>query len=382
MSTIASKVQKKTVDFKLRGSKLYLVSEFGSYDRSLKKKQKRLEWRTKDGSTEVIIPQSIADYYNIKTGDQFSFADYRAIGFRLPSTGLHSALVLKVKEVIPDPPNMKNNIIILPSHVVLNHGSDYDIDSLFVLNGKKVKELTKTGNSIQLGKILGQVFENINPDLDLSAESILNYDTEGNKIYVDKNGYPASAEDGMPLQEFLSLMYMNMRQEIVLLQSMPELSEEEEHILNMLAGTVEETTDGTGDGAYTAGLERQLLVLYQTSTKNEIIQTFTDILTDQKNRKWMELPIIMERLKALNTPEGVEKSPLQILQDYGKELYPNKSLNLPTTQREIHTNTFSGASLTGAAANVVKVIAYLFKAAGGDNVRVNSDLALNMFGRK
>lgn len=141
--------------------------------------------------------------------------------------------------------------------------------------------------------------------------------------------------------------------------------------------------DATSEAAYFSGIEKQLVLLLQNSLKNAIAQKFIDILSDERNRKWMELPIVMERLKTLGAPKGVEKSPLQILQDYGINLYPDHTLSFATTQNEIHKNTFSGASLTGAAANAVKVIAYLFKAAPyGDNVLVSKNNELNLFGKK
>jgi hypothetical protein len=85
----------------------------------------------------------------------------------------------------------------------------------------------------------------------------------------------------------------------------------------------------------------------------------------------MELPIVMERLKQ-ESPEGIEDSPLDIVarikeSNYKENkkkrddvLFPKNNLFAPTTQQEIHKNTFSGNSLTGASANAVKVIAYLF----------------------
>lgn len=132
-----------------------------------------------------MINQDIADHYGLKEGSAFSFEDYRAFGFRLPSTGLHSALVFKVKKIIPTPPNMKNNIIIAPAHIVFNHGSDYDIDSLFVISPKKVSEITG-GTDFNLGTLLNKIDDRFNSDLVLSANSLLNYSSKGTLLKFDK----------------------------------------------------------------------------------------------------------------------------------------------------------------------------------------------------
>lgn len=91
----------------------------------------------------------------------------------------------------------------------------------------------------------------------------------------------------------------------------------------------------------------------------------------------MELPISMNRLKA-NKSADVEASALDIVASfYGeldrnsdeyklereKRLFPAVSLDNPLDQMRIHQNTFSGNSLTGASANVVKLFAFVFAGA-------------------
>jgi hypothetical protein len=343
MNTLSSKVSSKTVDFKLRGSKLYLVSEFGTYQ----EEAERLQWRDENGRTEVIIPESIANYYNLKEGGEFSLDKYRAFGFRLPSTGLHSGLVFKVKKVIKDPVGMKNNIIIAPAHIVFNHGSDYDIDSLFVINQKKTSEVTGKNGTFDLSEVLWKIdsdrYGHIN--LQLSADSIFGY-ASGKKITID----------GMPLHQAL-LEAVALGQDN-LIQELSKLHKEENESVVERIDQLREAID-------------TVRKLAKESLKNEVVETFLDILTDPANRKWMELPIVMERLKQ-ESPEGIEDSPLDIVarikeSNYKENkkrrddvLFPKNNLFAPTTQQEIHKNTFSGNSLTGASANAVKVIAYLF----------------------
>jgi len=365
MNTLSSKVSSKTVDFKLRGSKLYLVSEFGTYS----EEAERLQWRDKDGRTEVIIPESIAKYYGLREGSEFSLDKYRAFGFRLPSTGLHSGLVFKVKKVMKDPQGMRNNIIIAPSHIVFNHGSDYDIDSLFVINQKKTNEVTGKDGVFDLGEVLKKIDELRYDyvDMYLQPDSIFGYTNESKKITLD----------GMPLHEALleavTLGQQNLIKELSKLQK-----EEDESVVERI-NELRETID-------------TVRKLAKEALKNEVVDTFLDILTDPSNRKWMELPIVMERLKQ-ESPEGIEESPLDIVariidnkyKENGKKrddvLFPKYNLFAPTTQQEIHKNTFSGNSLTGASANAVKVIAYLFNGVrNGMNPKFKENLRLNFNG--
>lgn len=51
------------------------------------------------------------------------------LGFRIPTTGLNSAVRIKIKGFV----NEANNRVILPSEVVIRMGSDFDIDTLYIL---------------------------------------------------------------------------------------------------------------------------------------------------------------------------------------------------------------------------------------------------------
>lgn len=197
--------------------------------------------------------------------------------------------------------------------------------------------------------------------------------------------------DEYTLDQVLGHAYDSLKAEISELKwkkRKGKLTEKDNLRLDELIGSVGfKTTSPTKAASYFSGLEQTLVVLRQNSIKNNIGQTFIDILTDPANRKWMELPIVMERLKQ-ESPEGVEKSPLDIVAEIKKPgyknrdevLFPSKNLNSPVTQQTIHRNTFSGDSLRGASANVVKVIANLFKAARGENPKVKENLSLKLNG--
>lgn len=291
LSVVNSMVYKRTVDFKLRGSKLVLMPEFGTYSA----KEEKLEWRDKDGFTEVMIPQDLAEFYGVKEGDVMGLnkKTYKAFGYRLPSTGLHSALVLKVKKVIPTPEGIKNNVIIVPSYTSFNHGSDYDIDSLFVLNAKKVSELANVefndNQSINLGRVLANSLDiKYNINLVLKGDDLLNYNSDGNLLRLDRYGYPVK-KGGYTLDQFLSLVTEEIDSEIktLLMKPHPERTAEDLRRLDDLLGGKEiGAPEGNvkSSSSYFSGLEQQMYTLYRNSLKNAVVHEFLEILKDPKNR--------------------------------------------------------------------------------------------------
>ena len=56
----------------------------------------------------------------------------RALAFRIPTTEIHSALPLEIIDFYDDRTDQNN--IIVSKEVVLRHGSDYDVDSLFMMS--------------------------------------------------------------------------------------------------------------------------------------------------------------------------------------------------------------------------------------------------------
>jgi hypothetical protein len=64
-----------------------------------------------------------------------------AFGVRIPSTGIHSAIPFKIVGFT----DTKSNIIIAPEELVAIHGSDFDVDSLFMLH---IELLTKDNSKI------------------------------------------------------------------------------------------------------------------------------------------------------------------------------------------------------------------------------------------
>lgn len=145
VTAIASAIEKLTTKIKFKGSKMVLQSAYGleTYKKSEQltpetlAKGKRLEYKTdpKTGRfyAEVIMPVrhlTTAQRAAIDRGDSL-FAVEDLFAFRIPSTELHSAVPLRIVDYYDD---KGTNIIVAPREIVALHGSDYDVDSLFVIN--------------------------------------------------------------------------------------------------------------------------------------------------------------------------------------------------------------------------------------------------------
>lgn len=145
---------KNTVKFRYPGSKLILQSSAGmqkSFEDAGEEipdnLKKRLRFKLDENGrfyAEVILPKGMLDV-TIEKQIQNSLDDNTdpeiafmfegqiskdALGFRIPSSELHSAVPLKVTGFYD---SKGTNIIIAPEELVPLHGSDFDVDSLFVL---------------------------------------------------------------------------------------------------------------------------------------------------------------------------------------------------------------------------------------------------------
>ena len=79
--------------------------------------------------SEVLIPYHFAEQFNLKPGDAIPEELAYMFGVRIPSQDKHSALVLKVVDVLP--PYYGSNMV-GPDELILLTGSDFDIDSFYI----------------------------------------------------------------------------------------------------------------------------------------------------------------------------------------------------------------------------------------------------------
>jgi len=351
---IASKWSRGSVGFKFLGSKLVLQADYGVshiIDKDGKTvKAAPLKWKDDQSYTEVYVPQAWAERYGIAVGDEFSIDD-KIIAFRLPSTGLHSALVMKIKGFYPTPEGAKANIVIAPKEIVNKHGSDYDVDSLFVLLKKRVSEYTDTDENgmFNLGAVLRMIDPNAQ-DLILNGKDVIGY-MNGKRIKID----------GVPFIEALDIYVQRMDDELKTIFSKKK---------DLWTVAEVEKVDLYNGEYGKGGIYHQLTGFMQEVIKNEIVDTFEAMLTNPENNKWMELPITMERLKGVSEGEA-SKTALDVVaemrglevQDKHQELYEKVDLSNVNHQQRMHYNSYSGSDLTGVSANSYKDVAHIFMGA-------------------
>ena len=170
---LASGMEANTVRVKFSGGKLVLQSAEGVELSDPKTKIKReLQYKveTINGRrsmvAEVMVPESMLTpemKQSIATGNPlYMFGD--GLGFRIPSTELHSAVPLKIVGTYS--PAGKSNVIIAPKELVPIHGSDFDVDALFVILRETFTEdetvVLTAKNILSYQKALSDIFKGIN----------------------------------------------------------------------------------------------------------------------------------------------------------------------------------------------------------------------------
>lgn len=116
--TLMAKLSRATVNSRIRGSKLVLAPEFGTRKKfnfdTGKAESRYLRYKDEEGYTEVIMPDTFKG----------RFTEGEILGFRIPSTHLHSFVALKVVGFYPAPAGADANIVIAPSIIQFASGSD------------------------------------------------------------------------------------------------------------------------------------------------------------------------------------------------------------------------------------------------------------------
>lgn len=171
ITQLSSALQKTIVGNKFKGSKLILQPPEGA---------RRLRYYVKDGMAiaEAIVPKELFTKEQqevIKNGGEL-FLTPDLLGFRIPSTEIHSMVALKVVDFYD---NVGTNVIIVPEEVMVIHGADYDVDSLFILiRDAFKKDYTINGTLYHQGEPIGYTgrisdFETLDSDIATELDGIV-----------------------------------------------------------------------------------------------------------------------------------------------------------------------------------------------------------------
>lgn len=152
---LASGLEKETTRIKFDGGKFILQTAYGSesYQNQGIKRDKPLEYYINGNNqliAEVIVPKGFLPKdieRRLLAGEPLNFEHPLFVGFRIPSTELHSAIAIHPVGVYDA---KGTNVVIAPDLLVALHGSDHDGDSLSVLKPSRTKSDVKVMNSDHL----------------------------------------------------------------------------------------------------------------------------------------------------------------------------------------------------------------------------------------
>lgn len=375
INNISSIFQKNTVDIKIKGAKLNLQSEFGTFGRTVTQDKPRLKWRDKNGFTEVYVSEELLKELGLNVGDVVADKGFRAMGFRLPSSGLHSGIAMVIKGTYPSPDPTRTNVIIAPSRIVHVHGSDYDIDSLSVIVRSRTMDVFQDSPSINLGAMLDKAFgieEYVGNGFinDLKPTQVLGF-TEYNPNNPDVSFNPIMINyegNDLPLEIVIELAIerLQARAKAIISNTKMDPKDKGRQLAELIGN----------NKVYESSLEYRLIKVYQAIQKNKIVDDFVNLLVTDTSRKWGDMPISMERFNVpkvetrevdqeqVSTAEGLLSI---VARMSGKEikdgnwrsvLYPPIDPSNIVHQGTIHRNSTSGLVIRGAGANAIKAFAY------------------------
>ena len=160
-------LNRMTVKLKFPGDKLVLRSTVGTkwLNEEDKAKGSKLTYEIDENGNlfyQVLLPKGALDKREQKAVEQgglYMYADL--LGFRIPSSGLHSAVPLKVVGFYD---NKGTNAIIAPDILVPITGWDFDVDSLFTIR----RHFPKSKISILSTKLFNDKVDKLSKDLDIA----------------------------------------------------------------------------------------------------------------------------------------------------------------------------------------------------------------------
>jgi hypothetical protein len=196
-------------------------------------------------------------------------------------------LALKVVGFYPAPKDSKGNVIIAPSLIVYYHGSDYDVDTLFVIKKKSWDKPT-----IDMNDVLSSYDESYQERSELVIE-------QGHFVGENKVG-------GQPLHTFLDTYIVKIHQRI------EELTEA---LLDKNKTKADKSLIDKAIKIHNDNLT-QISEVADLSAKNSIINLFSSSLADPKNRQDLLTPISFSRVAAVKAE--IEKELMDLLS--GKDM--------------------------------------------------------------
>lgn len=335
VAALASVIERYTTKIKFPGGKLVLQSAYGisKYDKSALpakdiRRGERLRYIKENGRfyAEVILPRELLTKEQIAAIDkgESMYLLKDMFGFRIPSTELHSGVPMKVVGTYDA---RGTNVVIAPKEIVALHGSDYDVDSLFVVRPATARKNIEIYDFAAANAAVDN-FEDMYPG-----------DLESNKmLYIAEEapiGYEKVSVKGEKGRKWAFK---------------PESLEEVEVLLEQARDWLEAANQDNRRIRYylkknVATLER----VKEDMLKNLITDTMLEVMSHRVNFDRMLTPISLKDLK-------------KVIEEFGLEVDDNLDLNRFKTRAKAYSLVQTGQKLVGVFANNIKSLAYMLNA--------------------
>lgn len=318
----ASYLESNVIQTRYKGTKLVLMSQLGAnMNEAIEEEKLRKELSfieagpDKSAVAEIYLPKGVLDKDQedaiAREEELFYLPD--ALGFRIPSSEMHSAIAFKVVGFH----SLDSNVIIAPQVLVELHGSDFDVDALYFIkrekfiksdSGKNIKAPEKKG--IEKETFLDIFKRNYNSDLEYIGYSL---DNSGKYNFVHEAGEIEIKKAIEKTRAYVNEVY----------------AENSDFIKNV-----------------DKNLEDILIGFYKNSTVNTIL----DVITSKRNNIRMASSIEM-------TP--ISKSLARLID---VNPFVNSKTNIDESsirdKQRVHSSSMNGRDGTGIFANTIKFFSY------------------------
>ena len=132
--------------------------------------------------SEILLPYHFAEQFGLKPGDAIPEELAYMFGVRIPSQDKHSALVLKVVDVLP--PYYGSNMV-GPDELILLTGSDFDIDSFYI---HRMDHYVREGKLVPYGNSLDSKwsqYKRWNKDNNIFLKDLIDELSEDDQVLQD-----------------------------------------------------------------------------------------------------------------------------------------------------------------------------------------------------
>lgn len=326
---------------------------------------RRLRMRDENGFTEVVVSRKFADKYNLKLGDIIASPEYKklletGLAVRIPTTGLHSSLAIKIVAVSDN-----TNFIIAPEELVILHGSDFDIDALFVMRREVVKKDNEKYN-VKKGYLVGYKLDGT---WDSAFESMINKESyEGmTNAEIDE------------LKHLKSAIYKNKKLDILIEIITADRNKQDMNTPIDFAPIKQDIFDGITRLDYandlSEGKVKDFASWFKSKIDNNSVQGLDMTMSEQEIKDFYkgfgkDKLVLPEKLQNAILDSNVGVVTKMKVVTGNLELRKKKNLRKVSDQVQTHKDNFEGKMGVGMQANVMKSCAYILYANGNKEAKI------------